>query len=70
MSRSIRAALLGACLLLAAAPLAHAQPLSTMSYQGVLTDGLGNLVPDGNYNLTFRIWNAAAGGSTCPRNPR
>ena len=35
---------------------------STMSYQGVLTDVSGNLVPNGNYNLTFRIYDVAVGG--------
>ena len=63
MLRFIRTALLGACLLVAAAPLAHAATPSTLSYQGVLTDGGGNLLPDGPYNLTFRIWDAIAGGS-------
>ena len=28
----------------------------TMSYQGVLTDGAGNIAADGNYSITFRIW--------------
>jgi hypothetical protein len=62
MHRFVRAALLASCLLAAAAPLAHAMA-STMSYQGVLTDGGGNLVPDGNYNLTFRIWDSPVAGS-------
>ena len=35
---------------------------STMSYQGVLTDAGGNLVLDGNYSLTFRIFNVSVGG--------
>ncbi len=35
---------------------------STMSYQGVLMDNAGVLVPDGNYNLTFRLYTVAAGG--------
>ena len=30
-----------------------------MSFQGVLTDGSGGLVPDGSYTLTFRWWDAA-----------
>ncbi len=35
----------------------------TMTYQGVLLDGGGVPVPDGNYNLTFRIYNVAVGGA-------
>ena len=40
---------------LLAAP-TFAQVPSTISYQGVLTDGSGTLLLDGNYNITFRIW--------------
>jgi hypothetical protein len=58
-----RSLLLAACLLWAAAPIAHASGPSTMSYQGVLTDGGGNLVPDGNYDLTFRIYDMSVGGA-------
>ncbi|MFH1194658.1 MAG: hypothetical protein V1720_03025 [bacterium] len=36
---------------------------STMSYQGILADNSGVPVPDGNYNLTFRLYNTANGGS-------
>ena len=36
---------------------------STMSYQGVLMDNTGALVPDGNYSLTFKLYNVASGGS-------
>ena len=35
----------------------------TMSYQGRLTDGSGNAVADGNYSLTFNIYDVSAGGS-------
>jgi hypothetical protein len=34
-----------------------------LSYQGKLTDTLGVPVPDGNYQLTFRLYTAASGGS-------
>lgn len=34
----------------------------TMSYQGVLTDGLGNLVPDGTYYFSFNIYLTAVPG--------
>ncbi len=35
----------------------------TLSYQGILTDGNGNPVPDGNYNVTFSFYNVATGGT-------
>jgi len=40
-----------------------AQIPRTINYQGVLTDAGGEAVPDGNYNLTFRIYNTASGGT-------
>ena len=36
---------------------------STLSYQGVLTDSGGAVVPDGSYELTFRIYDVASGGT-------
>jgi len=45
-----------------ATPALAAGPL-TMSYQGVLMDDAGALVPDGAYTLTFRIYYASSGGS-------
>ncbi len=35
-----------------------------ISYQRVLTDNAGNLVSDGNYNLTFNLYTVAVGGSS------
>ena len=35
----------------------------TFSYQGVLTNASGVVVPDGSYNMTFRIYNVVAGGT-------
>jgi hypothetical protein len=35
----------------------------TLSYQGVLTDSLGNPKPDGTYSFTFRLYESAEGGS-------
>lgn len=35
----------------------------TVSYQGVLTNASGDPVADGNYNLTFRLYDAATDGS-------
>lgn len=34
----------------------------TISYQGVLTDANGKAVPDGNYSLTFKLYNVDSGG--------
>src|SRR5512136_784927 len=34
-----------------------------LSYQGKLTDTLGQPVPDGNYQLTFRLYTQPSGGS-------
>jgi hypothetical protein len=35
----------------------------TISYQGLLTDAAGAIVPDGNYNLTFKLYDAPTGGT-------
>ncbi|HQF43630.1 MAG TPA: hypothetical protein PK073_12035 [Ignavibacteriaceae bacterium] len=35
----------------------------TINYQGVLKDPFGNVVPNGNYDLTFTIYNAETGGT-------
>lgn len=43
-------------LLAIAGPAAHAGPFDTMSYQGVLTDPNGVIVPDANYSLRFRLY--------------
>jgi len=45
------------------APVAHATPPSTMSYQGRLTDGVGINVPDGAYSVTFKLYDASTGGA-------
>ena len=34
-----------------------------LSYQGVLADGSGTALPDGSYNVTFRLYTGEAGGS-------
>ena len=36
----------------------------TLSYQGVLTDASGAIVPDGKYTLTFKLFDAAEEGKT------
>jgi len=38
-------------------------PPKTLNYQGYLTDNTGKPVPNGNYNVTFRIYAALTGGS-------
>jgi len=50
------------CLILLATAVLAAPP-RTMNYQGTLTDATGLPVPDGNYTLTFRLWNASIGGT-------
>ena len=52
-----------ALMLLLAASLSLAQVPKTISYQGVLTDASGTVVPDGNYNLTFKLYDVATGGT-------
>jgi len=42
---------------------AIAQIQRTLSYQGVLTDSLGNPKPDGTYSFTFRLYDVASGGT-------
>ncbi|MDH3252999.1 MAG: hypothetical protein OEM41_09425 [Ignavibacteria bacterium] len=42
---------------------ANAQIPRTLSYQGVLTDSLGNPKPDGTYSFTFRLYDVASGGT-------
>ena len=48
--------------LLVATPALAQVPL-TMSYQGVLTDPSGAVVADGTYDLTFRLYTVASGGT-------
>ncbi|HEX9656378.1 MAG TPA: hypothetical protein VGB89_05605, partial [Bacteroidota bacterium] len=35
----------------------------TLSYQGVLTDTSGTQVPDGQYQVTFNLYDQQSGGS-------
>lgn len=48
------------CLLLTGG--VFSQVPQTLSYQGMLGDGSGTAVPNGNYNLVFKIYEAASGG--------
>lgn len=42
----------------------HAQIPSTLPYQGVLTDTSGTAKTDGSYSFTFKLYEAASGGSS------
>jgi hypothetical protein len=42
---------------------ANAQVPNKISYQGLLTNSDGTMIPDGNYNLTFKIYNVESGGT-------
>ncbi|MEA3409801.1 MAG: hypothetical protein U9Q95_05585, partial [Candidatus Eisenbacteria bacterium] len=48
--------------LLCAGALQAAAP-QTMSYQGVIRDDAGDPVPDGTYDVTFRIYDVSSGGA-------
>jgi hypothetical protein len=41
----------------------HAAVPSTISYQGLLTDGAGTPVADGPYNLTLKLYGVSSGGA-------
>ena len=43
-------------------PRSHAEVPQLINYQGFLTDTLGDTVPDGNYSVTFRIYDVPVGG--------
>jgi len=58
-----RMLLLSGLLLLCLAAASSAMIPRYINYQGVLTDGAGVAVPDGNYNVHFRIYDVASGGS-------
>lgn len=57
--------IIGLCalLILATVGSATATVPATMSYQGLLKDAGGLVIPDGDYNLTFRLFNQADGGA-------
>lgn len=56
------AILLAAAIMLGVAP-SNAQVPGTITYQGMLTDAGGVVVPDAGYSLTFKLYSAASGGS-------
>ncbi len=43
---------------------ASGQTPQTISYQGVLSKALGKAAPDGHYQFTFQLYDAAAGGTS------
>jgi hypothetical protein len=53
-----------AVLLAAPSGITQAQIPRMLSYQGVLSDTLGNPKPDGQYTLTFRLYESSGGGSS------
>jgi hypothetical protein len=53
---------LSAILFVLGMEVAWGQIPQTISYQGILTDASGTAVPDGNYELTFKLYDAATGG--------
>lgn len=63
MKRLITILALATVAVLAASPLMAAGVPGTINYQGRLTDGAGSNVADGVYTLTFKIYDAPAGGS-------
>ncbi len=50
-------------LLLAGVVVIGAQAPSTMGYQGVLKDDLGDNVADGDYDFTFSLYDVSTGGT-------
>ncbi len=59
----MRFALLLSIMVLCLASPVSAEPPKHLSSQGVLKDGGGALVPDGDYDLTFKIYAAETGGT-------
>lgn len=49
---------------------AHADVPRVLSYQGLLTDTLGNPLPDGPYNIILRLYDVQSGGSPLWVEPR
>lgn len=50
-------------LVLAAVQLGLATTPATITYQGVLKDDKGDIVADGSYSVTFRLYDAEVGGT-------
>jgi hypothetical protein len=58
-----RTLLFSILLLIGIANTSWAQIPRTMNYQGVLTDAAGKVVPDGTYQLTFKLYDVSSGGT-------
>jgi len=58
-----RMLLLVAVLAIAGTQVAWGDSPSTLNYQGVLTDNNGVVVPNGDYSLTFRLYDSDSGGT-------
>lgn len=50
-------------LMLFLSSVAVAQVPRTISYQGLLTDGSGNFIADGNHSITIKLYESASGGA-------
>ncbi len=45
-------------------PTTHAAPSNTLNFQARLLNSSGSIVPDGNYSITFNLYENSAGGSS------
>lgn len=52
-----------AVLLIAVAQIVAAQVPRTISYQGIMSDATGKVVPDGNYSIAFKLYTVATSGT-------
>lgn len=71
--RKFAPCLLAVSAVLTLSPLASGQettPSYTLQYQGLLTDPLGTPVADGEYDLTFRFYPSATGGTALWTEPQ
>ena len=64
LGKSFWAVPLCALLLIIVAIPARAQIPRTLSYQGILTATNGTVVPDGNYSITFRLYDSLNAGTS------
>ena len=63
-SRMMIACCVGLLVLLTVVPaVTHAAVPQQINYQGFLTDSEGNAVPDGDYEMSFAIYDASTGGN-------
>ena len=64
MNRILEVCLLMSIVVVLATAIGHSQGIiDQIGYQGVLTDGGGVVVPNGNYDITFRFYFTLTGGS-------